>query len=296
MADQNDDRKGLVIDPLKLFAAPDGETRELDLKEDAWAQSPLPPHDIYAVRCMLAKDGIRYLKADEQYKGSPECYSINIEVRIWNEQDPDVHMYPCFATVKTSFGRGKNISTAAGMVKKLGFKCPEKISDKKLVETLFECLKSEKNIFAEIDWSGSYDPGDKNSRWPVVASTMTDFPRNPDTGLYMSHMKTTKKDGSPVLVNGKLNVVKFISRPEYKEMSESGDLDKARKSFGIPGLNINTAQLAEDEEETVVTKPVQVMAAGVTATGETKKKKKVEEQQTVIVSPEKIALAVVEEE
>src|SRR5579872_4049718 len=92
--------QGLVIDIEKLVSAPRGTKNKLDPDEDAWAVSAPPAHDIYCLKPILAKQGVRFhdVGTKDSYDRVIETpfYSINIEHRIIAESNPDVHMFPCF--------------------------------------------------------------------------------------------------------------------------------------------------------------------------------------------------------
>jgi len=282
MADTNTQTKdakdtGLVIDISKLASAPRGIKNKLNPDDDAWAMSAPPAHDIYCLKPVLAKNGVKFYKADGN---KPEYYSINIEHRIIAESDPDVHQYPVFQPLTTRLGRGKQISTAAGFIKKLGFKVPTEADDLEIVTMLVEVLRAEKVLFGEVDWRASFlDP---DGQWKNVCSTAMDFPKDPETGERLHRMRMTNSKGTPVEVTAQLTIAKLYSRKEYKELSESGELEKMRASFGIGQATVNKAQLAEEEEVVVAAAPVKG-----------KGKPPVEE---VPVSQQKLAMALVEDE
>lgn len=286
--------KGLVIDPAKLVSAPRGIKNKLNADEDAWAVSSPPVHDIYCLKPVLAKNGIRFFEAGakDNYGRILEHphYSVNIEMRIIAESDPEVHMFPVFQSMTTRLGRGKHISTAAGFIKKLGFKVPAEADDLEIVTLLVEVLRQEKVLFGEVDWRAAFK--DYDGTWKNVCSTMSDFPKDPETKAFLHRLRVTNGKGTPEEIQAQLTVAKLYSRKEYKELSESGELAKLRASFGI-GHVVNTSQLAEEDE--VPASKANGAPSAPAPTGNVVKRSKVEEE-TVPVSAEKMGLALVEDE
>lgn len=283
--------KGIMIDFENLSSVPTGPTRVVNVEEDAWDTAAPPPHDIYCLKPHIAKNGGKILLAGtkDSYGNiiKENYFTLNIEHRIISESDPDVHMIPVFQNLSSKFGRGKNISTAIGFLRKLGIKVPSPIDDKTLLELLKQALSSERILFGEVDWRGSYQ--DSDGSWQNTHSSMSDFPKHPERkGEWLHKVRVTKKNGTPAEVQAQTTVKALYSKKEYKELSESGQLNKIRASFGIGVAATNTSQLAEEEE--VVAVPNGVIKPPV----EEKKKKK--EEVPVEVTPAKLAMALVEDE
>lgn len=287
----NETNKGIEIDLEHLASIPRGAKKKIDPEEDAWASVAPPVHDIYCLKPVIAKKGVKYFKAGTKDGYGREIkedyFNINIEHRIISESDPDVNMIAVFQNLSTKIGRGKAISTAAGFLRKLGLKVPGEIDDLGVVELLKQALNGERVMFGEVDWRGSFQ--DSDGSWQNTHSSMSDFPKNPDrAGERLHKVRCTKKNGTPVEVQAQTTVMHLYSKKEYKELSESGQLNKLRASFGIDIAATNTSQLAEEEE--VVTVPNGVIKSPV----EEKKKKK--EEIPVEVTPAKLAMALVEDE
>lgn len=285
-----DDNKGVVLDPNKLASAPRGIKNKLNADDDAWAISAPPQHDIYCLKPVLAKQGLRLFDKGmvDSYKRVVEIpfYTINVEHRIIAESDPDVHMWPTFQNLSTKLGRGKHISTAAGFIKKMGFAVPQEADDLEIVTMLVEILKKEKVLFGEVDWRASFNDPDPKVGWQNVCNSASDFPKDPATGERLHRIRVTNSKGTPVEVPAQIQVTKLYSRKEYKELSESGELEKIRASFGIGQITVNTSQLAEEDETVVVTK----------TNGVVKPKPVQMAEPEPVVSQAKLAMALVEDE
>ena len=184
-----------VVDPQLLLkgdsSLPKGESRKLDSTQanDAWSFGAPPDKGRYDLRPSLGKDG---LSVDETDPTEPH-YLFSIESRIVSD-DKDVDNIPVFSYLSTKIGRGKDISTAAAFLVKLGFKLPNEANDLTIAQMLLTALKKEKVLRSNlVDWKTGYrDP--KNDRWVNVFSSQENFPKDGD-GTY-KHKFTHTQSGN----------------------------------------------------------------------------------------------------
>lgn len=286
--EEDSKKKGIVIDPSNLANAPSGVKVKLDLEEDAWAASVLPPHDRYNLRPTLAKNGLIWNPVSEKH--AVAHYAVNLEMRIVSD-DLDVHNYPVFMTVTTKLGRGRKISTCAGMIKKLGFKPPEEMDDKMQAMMLIDALKKEKMVVGEVDWRASYQEVD--GKWKNVCSTMYDFPKEED-GTYRSQFRIHNSKGTPEEIKAQLQVKHVWSKKEFKDAQDKGELKAIDGKVVGAGSKPAVVQVVEEDEEPQVQAIKKPKEEPVKA--ETKKPKAKPEPELEEVDDSAMALALVEDE
>lgn len=179
---------------VDVFAAgaPVGKASKINIEEDAWERIAPPPRGRYSLQLFPADNAVT---VNENKKGEFESYSINIMARIVKSTE-DNNDAICWPTVTTRFGRGKEISTAVGLLVKLGydkaFKPGVEYTDLAIARAMVGALKKEPIIDNNLcDWKASYQD-DKG--WHNIANTMEDFPVV--NGEREHIIKVTKRDGS----------------------------------------------------------------------------------------------------
>ena len=196
----------------------EGHTAKLDTKVDAWERIAPPAEGRYSLKLFPSEGkekcvSINYKTGRGGQKvlenGQPvfESYSINIESRIVSDNE-DSNNVPVFASVSTRIGRGKSISTAAGLLVKLGYGDklnPDKeYSDKAIAKAVVMALLKEPVIPNNwLDWKYGYRG--KDGRWKSVFRTMADFPVD-EEGEYIANPTITTDSGSREEVFAKLYV------------------------------------------------------------------------------------------
>ena len=185
---------------VDVFAegAPTGNAHEINTQEDAWERTAPPEYGRYSLQLFPGENTVT---VNENSKGEFESYSINIMAKVVNSTE-DNNGAVAFASVTTRLGRGKEISTAAGLICKLGydksFKPGVEYTDLQVAKALVTALKKEPVIANNLcDWKASYSYQDAKGKtqWVNVANTMEDFPVDKD-GNRDSIIKVTKRDGS----------------------------------------------------------------------------------------------------
>lgn len=199
-----------VIASLKDL--PDGPEVQLDPSEDAWEYGAPPPAGIYKVKLMLSKDPFKLQQYDAK---DPKATAIQValDCKIVSE-DKDLDGTPVFTNVSTRVFRGKNISTAAGLIVKLGFKLPSAISDKKVAQLVEAAVKKEPVITCELDWRGSFSvPNPKGGKdtWVNVFNHYADFPKAEDGSRLHIVRHETKEHGTKE-VRAMVQVVRFFGK------------------------------------------------------------------------------------
>jgi hypothetical protein len=151
--DGAEESKGEVVDLDSFLKGgkdiPRGEKQKIDKDEDAWAQSAPAPKGRYLIKCFLAKDPVTTYDKDED---KPVGYSIAMECKIVDSPGGEFDRITVFPKVTTFFGRGKQISTAAGLLIKFGFKVPDEADAYTIAAMLVQAIKREqRNIYSSMD-------------------------------------------------------------------------------------------------------------------------------------------------
>lgn len=232
--------EGVTVDLLQDKTLPTGEKRKHDVSEDAWARSAPPKAARFSLKLHLAKDPVTMYKDDEGKR--PPIYNIAIEAKIVNSKDGEYDNVTVFPRVSTAVGRGKNISTAAGLLAKLGYSknLENEIDDKSLGVLVVKALQKEPILDAEVDWQ-AYSKEDKR----VVYRGMHKFPQDADgEPMYVVDYMTKAKVMEEI--NASLEVVHWYGKGEESKPKANA----AGASGGGGGKGVQPLQLAGDEETT----------------------------------------------
>ena len=162
--------EGIVVDVLQDKTLPTGERRKHDITEDAWAYSAPPPTGRYKIKLHPGDKPVTKWDSED---GRPPIYNIAIEGEIVESKDGEYDKVRVFPRVSTAVGRGKGISTAAGLIVKLGYKLPDEIDDLSLARLVLKAIMKEPMTDVEIDWQ-AYSKEDKR----VVYRGMHKFPQD----------------------------------------------------------------------------------------------------------------------
>jgi hypothetical protein len=224
MAEQTE-RQELAL--VKDWAqAPDGVSSQLDLTEDAWEFGAPPPRGLYDLKLFPAKECCKWGLVDAKDKNSV-YYIVNLESKIVSD-NPDHDGIPVFGGVTTRIFRGKSISTAAGLIVKMGFKVQNPITDKQLAQLCEKALKQEKVVKAELDWRGAYsykDPKTGQDTWENVFNHYEEFPPDPEKpGLRKHTVTVANKVGGVAEVRAQLRIVRFFGKGDTLPTFANGTL------------------------------------------------------------------------
>jgi hypothetical protein len=246
--------------------APDGASSQLDLKEDAWEFGAPPPRGLYDLKLFPAKECCKWGYIDPKDK-TGLFYTINMECKIVSD-NTDYDGIPVFGAVTTRIFRGKNISTAAGLLVVLGYKVPNPATDKQLAMYAEAALKKERVAKAELDWRGAYsykDPKNGQDVWENVFNHFEEFPPDPEKPGMRKHLVTiANKTGGVAEVRAQLRLVRFFGKDD--KLPTFAPIVGAAKMVLQPPTPIQTPQFAAPVAPQFVT-PQAVNAAPVAPSG-----------------------------
>lgn len=239
----NDGYEGKTVDPNDTSLKP-GKKSKLDPTQDAWSSSAPPKKDNYRLKLFPAKDGYR-VKYEREDDEDSIYYSVNLECRIVSDEK-ETDNYPVFSTVTTRIGRGKNISTMAGLMAKGGVNLPEEeVSELKIFRLMAKWLKKEPVLWAKVDWKGGYMPGDGKSKYVSLYKSMEDFPELEDGDGYQHVvMVTDKSTGGQAEVRAKVEVKEWYGVNAPSANGESGDDDEEEEE-----VKPKSKKKADDDDE-----------------------------------------------
>ena len=244
-----------VVDDLKALAL-DGEVVSLDLTEDAWEYGAPPPGEqVYQVKLFLDKDGI--LQGYEDEKNPKTVYfQFNLICKI---VEGEFDGTPVYTRVTTRIWRGKNISTMAGLIVKLGFKIPDKLSPKQQALYMQAALKKEPLVKFEMDWRGAYvykDPKGEDA-YENVFRHYRDFPEdkeNPGTRLHVVSV-TNKHNGGMSEVRAQTQIGRFYGVKEEVKAAKAQTVVGVTKIAEVPDLELVGGPTIAKVSSVVHTKP-----------------------------------------
>lgn len=152
-----------------------GEQQTVNPDEDAWASPPPPPDNIkHRVKVFLARDGMQGGKDDD----GKQQYRANLELRI---VDGPYQNATIFANCSTQIGRGKEISSMAGVMLKLGLpkdKLPKTGSPLQFAQLMAKVLKAEPQAWVEGEWAAGWMEAQRK----FMKVGMKNFPDKPGGG------------------------------------------------------------------------------------------------------------------
>ncbi len=234
-----------VVDPFDASLVR-GTKSKLDPTEDAWEFSAPPPGGMaYKVQLFPQKDkGFIQDQADPKDADSI-FYAVNMECRV--TEPSEYAGIPVFSTVTTKIGRGKNISTMAGLISRLGYKLPDEAEPLQLFQMLAKILRKEPIGEVVLDWRGSYQ--DSKEKWHNVFNSMKDFPKNED-GEYEHVVMHRTVDGEKVQIRAQLNIKEWLKKGSIKV--SGAEVAAAPKKAAVK----ESVEEVEEEEVKVLSAPI----------------------------------------
>lgn len=176
-----------------------GKRSKLDPTEDAWANSAPPPKGEYTLKVFLAKDGMKMGLIDLKDEDSV-FYEAELETKVKHD-NPEYDNFTVFSRVSTKIGRGKNISTMAGLINKMGYKLPDEATPLQIAKLLKAAIAKEPVLYNNmLDWSGWSQNDNK-----VICTSMDDFPED-EEGNPVHEFTITNKDGGREKIQAKLKI------------------------------------------------------------------------------------------
>lgn len=201
---------------------PEGPTSRLDPTDDPWATSPPPPMGSYRLKLFVGRDGVTRGLVREGNPQNPEdyYYSCDLECRIVSD-DKESNGFPVFDRINTMIGRGKNLSTMAGLLVKMGISLPPQATAKQVAMAFSNSIKAEPVLWANLDWEARVQDGlrrNGSENWITPLATMTDFPANGKGGfLHESSVQLSR--GGKARVRARLVVVDWGTAQGVRPLS-----------------------------------------------------------------------------
>ena len=231
----NQQKQGKVIDPT-VAQVKKGQVMQMDKEADAWESINPPPANYYALLPVVSKDGYT---ENEIVEGDPNSiyYKANLACKIVSS-DEAANGSIVYLNVSSYIGRGKKISTMAGVMLKSNkkpSKMPETITHGELLGWFVKWVKAQPTIYAWCDWSAW-----SSKKQQMVRKGMENFPQSED-GTYDAHLEI---DGEEIV--GKLKIEKLLTKTEFDEAVQGKSVEEAKGE--IP-------EVEEEEEVKPVTKP-----------------------------------------
>ena len=227
---------GRVVDILQDKSLPTGEKHKLDASEDAWEYGAPPKAGRFSLKCFLAKDGVVLYDDD---KSKPPGYGIALECKVVNSKGGEADGVTVFPRVTTFIARGKNISTAAGLVVKFGYKIPAEADAKSIATLLVMALKKEPVCDVELDWRG-WSRLEERAVYKTMAAFPTDEHGEP------IHIVDYKVVAGPH--KGEIDTI--TAQPNVVHWYGKGEASKPAKGHvAVPKKEPVTLAPAEDEGE-----------------------------------------------
>lgn len=223
-----------------------GKKSKLDPTEDAWSYSAPPAKGAYSLKVFLAKEAFKQGFFDPQDEDSV-FYEAELECKIVSDKAEE-DGFTVFGRVSTKIGRGKNISTMAGLLVKMGFKIPEEVAPLQLARMMKAAIAKEPILHNCLcDWSGWSKNDEK-----VIYTSMDDFPED-EEGNPMHEVTITNKDGGREKIKATLKIREWGSKA--KSVVASTEAPKPASSpkpvsAATTPKSKKQAPLPEPEEET----------------------------------------------
>ncbi len=216
---------------------PEGKEEKINPNADAWERACPPPDGTYHLKLHEAK--IPY-QLGETDKGD-KYYVANLECKIIDSPNGSYDGVTVFGKVSSYIGVGKEISTMAGLIRKMGpIKIPEAVSHLAILKLLKKCLAQEPTLWCEMEWKAWDMP---KGEW--IKQGMKTFPKLED-GKYKHIVRDSK--GSEVVA--KLKPMRWFGNKEYREMMERDKLRKQQQ-----GSNASAQAQANKTQTQTANKP-----------------------------------------
>jgi hypothetical protein len=211
----------------------EGPASTLDLNEDAWEYGAPPPHDVYSFKLFPGKECFSYVRSNPKDPKSDIIITAVMEAKVQSD-NPEYDGSVVFTRVSTRLGRGKNISTMAGLLVKLGYgehlkkdMQAGKLTPKRLAQILEAALKKEPVCKGELDWRGAYSitntRGDEE--WVNKFNHYEDFPDNPDGEGKLHICQVKGKDGENHEIRAQAQITRWFGKneeiPDVKQKKNS---------------------------------------------------------------------------
>ncbi len=187
----------------------EGVEQEIDAKEDWQARACPPPKGRYTLKLTVedAKFEMNQKRGFSANDPNGKYYTKQIACKI---QDPTGKWQDSvvFYKASTGVGKGKKMSTMAGLLLMIGAKMPPKINDLKLAKNFYAIIaKNQPVLVADCDWS-TWDKDGKGEFGQALLVGMDNFPKKAN-GEYHHIVKTNKG----VEQVAKLKLIKWVGKP-----------------------------------------------------------------------------------
>lgn len=221
-----DEYKPVVIENWSDFAdLDDGEESILDFEQDAFASVAPPPPGRYKVKLSFGKDSpmMKTLFDKTTKKPIRQYFAASIECEIISS-DEDINGAKVFTNVSTLLGRGRGISTMAGLMVR-GNKRPSsnKLSDKALTQEFYKWIESHPVMDCDVEWQLSYAKQDRKGNTVYINkyTKYSQFPIDSETGKKQFVFDIKISDDEIVKAYARLNVINWGSKTNDKKVLQS---------------------------------------------------------------------------
>lgn len=214
---QND--RPIAVDPfdpqVKLEA---GQKSKLDPEDNPFTRLAPPPKGRYQLKCFPQKDGFLQGKG----RDGNVYYAANMECRIVNSTPENNGAVVFPRALYSTISRGHKISTMGAMLIKWGYgasleKKGYELTEAEVFKLFALALKREPTIWADLDWEGRFNRGDKdNPDYTTVFNSMDDFPED-EEGNHMHIVQVSDGKGGTAEVAARLKVVEWIGKSNVVE-------------------------------------------------------------------------------
>lgn len=214
-ATEQSESRARVVDILQDKSLPTGTKMKLAVQdgkplEDAWEFAAPPDEGRYSLRILLGKDPVNMYYADEKNPDPADVtYTIGLECKLTDEAYVGSTV---FAGLSTRIARGKNISTAAGFLWKLGYKIPEEVTHRDLAKLVVQCVMKEPSLDAFLKWQG-WSKLDSRVAYPNQAA----FPFDVETGKHSHIVEYKSKSGQIEEIRAQLKVDHWFGKKDTED-------------------------------------------------------------------------------
>ncbi len=230
-----------------------GKVSKLDPTSDAFARIPPAPKGEYDLKLTPGRNGFEVDALDPKKPISNDnCYyKVNMEAVIVNNSDYENQRV--FPTVTTRIGRGKELSTMADLIVRLGAgkHLKPEMNDFEVAE-LFSKILDKEPVFKKVpcDWEGYSKEDDR-----TVFKTMSDFPSDGKGGFVPVGVHNTKNRQREE-INAQLKVKEWPvgakpSNPNAPKGAAKGTIVKKAKPEPLPEPTPEIDTNGSADEETL---------------------------------------------
>lgn len=227
-----------VVDITDL-SLPEGKREAINPDADAWAVAIPPPDGVYLVRLFFGREAFQIPETDwegKKIEANDIFYKSNLECKIEENSVAELNGRILFAQVSSYIGAGKEISTMAGLIRKMGPKVPKDVTHLELCRLFKKVVGQEPRIYVEGEWRAWDKYKEQN-----VAASMAKFPLIEGTKQYSHIIRNSKGEE----VAAKWKPTKWYGLKEYKVILEQ---EQERRKRALSGGRASSGTGAGKQE------------------------------------------------